>query len=194
MSPRRRQRNATGMLRRMSTEPSPSNHARATLLVVMGVSGCGKTSVGRRVATAQGWAFLEGDTLHPPANVAKMHAGHPLDDDDRRPWLDAIGRWMDDREAAGQSAVIACSALKRCYREHLRRGRPGVLFAWLDVRRAELERRLHQRPAHFMPASLLDSQLATLEPPAADEPAFTVDANHDLDTTVGLVLNKLNTY
>ncbi|HET8555360.1 MAG TPA: gluconokinase [Rhodanobacteraceae bacterium] len=163
----------------------------SVLLVVMGVSGCGKSSVGKCVANRLGWSFLEGDTMHPVANVAKMHVGQPLDDADRRPWLDAIGRWMDARQAAGESAVIACSALKRRYRDRLRRGRPGVCFAWLKTSRAELERRLDRRTNHFMPSSLLDSQLATLEPPAPDEPALTIDANGDLDATVRATLAAL---
>lgn len=161
---------------------------------MMGVSGCGKTSVGQRVAGHLGWPFLEGDALHPPANVARMHAGHPLDDADRAPWLDAIGEWMDARVAAGTSAVIACSALKRRYRDRLRRGRAGVCFALLDVGRPELERRLRDRPGHFMPASLLDSQLATLEPPTPDEPAFIVDANGAIEATVRATLASLRAH
>lgn len=181
------------MLRGMATSvpPSPAAAPRPVLLVVMGVSGCGKTSVGKRVAAALGWPFLEGDALHPVANVAKMHAGHALDDADRSPWLDAIGAWLDARRAAGESAVVACSALKRSYRDRLAHGRPKVCFAWLAVDRAELERRLHARSGHFMPASLLASQLATLEPPANDEPAFTVDANGSLDATVHATLAAL---
>lgn len=158
------------------------------LLVVMGVSGCGKTSIGRRVADHMGWLFLEGDALHPAANVAKMRAGHPLDDADRRPWLDAIGRWLDARQSDRKSAVITCSALKRRYRDHLRRGHPHVSFVWLKVSRAELERRLDRRTNHFMPASLLDSQLATLEPPTPDEPAFVIDADGDIDANVRAML------
>lgn len=161
------------------------------LLVVMGVSGCGKTSIGKRVADHMGWLFLEGDALHPAANVAKMRAGHPLDDTDRRPWLDAIGRWLDARQADDQSAVVTCSALKRRYRDRLRRGHPNVCFAWLKVSRAELECRLELRKDHFMPASLLDSQLATLEPPASDEPAFTIDADGDIEANVRAMLAVL---
>ncbi len=162
-------------------------------LVVMGVSGCGKTSVGERVAERLGWRFLEGDDMHPPANVAKMRSGQPLDDADRDPWLDAIGDWMDARQAAGESSVVACSALKRRYRERLCAGRPGVRFAWLRVGREELRRRLQLRKGHFMTATLLDSQLDTLEPPAADEPAFPVDARGDIDATVAGVLEALTT-
>lgn len=158
------------------------------LLIVMGVSGCGKSSVGRRVASRMDWPFLEGDDLHPSANVAKMHAGLPLDDADRLPWLDAIGDWMDARRAAGGTGVVACSALKRRYRDRLAKHRPGTCFAWLHVDRDELRRRLRHRHGHFMPAALLDSQLATLQIPQADEPAFEVDANATLDTTVARLL------
>lgn len=173
------------------TKP-PRANSDPVMLIMMGVSGCGKSSVGERVADRLGWTFLDGDTLHPAANVAKMHAGTPLDDADRIPWLDAIGDWMDDwietRHTGRQSVVIACSALKRRYRERLARGRPAVCFAWLKVSRAELERRLQQRHGHFMPASLLDSQLATLEPPDSDEPAFTIDADGGIETTVSRTL------
>lgn len=162
-----------------------------TLLIVMGVSGCGKSSVGKRVADQLGWRFLEGDTMHSPANIDKMHAGQPLDDADRRPWLDAIGAWMDARQAAGESSVITCSALKRRYRERLGYDRPGACFAWLQVDRAELERRMRRRPGHFMPASLLYNQLATLEPPGPDEPARGIDANGDIGTTVLATLKAL---
>jgi gluconokinase len=171
-----------------TTRPAPS-----VQLIVMGVSGCGKSTVGKRVAASLGWRFLDGDSLHPPVNVAKMHAGEPLDDADRWPWLKSIGKWMDARAAAGDSAVIACSALKRCYRQYLGDERAGVCFAWLKVTRAELERRLRQRSGHFMAARLLDSQLTTLEPPECDEPASTIDASGDVDDTVHAVLTALKT-
>lgn len=169
----------------------PRLPGNSVLLVMMGVSGCGKSSVGKRVAEHLGWSFLEGDTLHPAANVAKMHAGQPLDDADRRPWLDAIGQWMEAKQAAGESAVVACSALKRRYRDRLRRGLSSVCFVWLKVSRAELERRLDRRTNHFMPSSLLNSQLATLEPPAPDEPALTINADGNLDATVQATLSVL---
>src|SRR5690625_2933348 len=160
-------------------------------VIVMGVSGCGKTHVGRAIADHLGWPFLEGDTLHAASSIAKMRARQPLDDTDRQPWLRAIGDWLDKRQAARESAVVACSALKRRYRDTLRNGHPGVCFVWLQVERAELERRMRQRAAHFMPAALLDSQLATLEPPEADEPVLAVDANGDADTTVQRALDLL---
>jgi gluconokinase len=172
-------------------KPYARPHAAGRRLIVMGVSGCGKSTVGKRVAASMGWRFLDGDSLHPPANVAKMHAGKPLDDADRWPWLKDISEWMDARVAAGESAVIACSALKRCYRDYLGNDRADVCFAWLKVERAELERRLRRRSGHFMAASLLASQLATLEPPECGEPAFTVDAGGDVEATVHSVITAL---
>lgn len=154
----------------------------------MGVSGCGKSSVGKRVADHLGWVFLEGDTLHPQANIDKMHAGHALDDADRRPWLAAIGRWLDARRATGESSIVTCSALKQSYRDQLSRAHPGVGFIWLRVGRKELQRRLHSRTDHFMPPDLLDSQLATLEPTAENEPAFTVDASGSIEDTVRMTI------
>jgi gluconokinase len=149
---------------------------------MMGVAGAGKSTVARGLAQELGWDFAEGDDFHPAANVAKMAAGEPLTDIDRLPWLDGIARWIDQEIASGRSGVIACSALKRAYRDALRR--PQVLFVYLSVPRAELDRRVNRRPGHFMPASLLDSQLAALEPPAADEQALTVHADADPKRTV----------
>lgn len=155
-------------------------------LVVMGVSGAGKSTVATRLARDLGWDFAEGDDLHPAANVAKMAAGEPLTDADRMPWLARIADWIDAEIAAGRHGVITCSALKRSYRDVLRR--PEVLFVYLAVNRAELERRLAGRRGHYMPASLLDSQLDALEPPADGEAALTVDAGaSDPDRTVELI-------
>jgi len=145
---------------------------KATGVVVMGVSGCGKSSLGMALAEAEGWPFLEGDTLHPPANIARMRAGQPLSDADRAPWLAAIADWMAPRLGKGHSVVAACSALRRRYRDRLRQAGP-VRFVYLQVPRGELERRLRDR-VHFMPPSLLDSQLATLEEPGPDEDALTL--------------------
>ena len=139
-------------------------------VVVMGVSGSGKTTVGAALADALGLRFVDGDALHPAANVAKMAAGIPLDDADRAPWLDAVGAVL----AAG-SVVVACSALKRTYRDRLRAAAPDLELVFLDGSRELLASRMAARPGHFMPASLLDSQLATLEPPTADEHPVTVD-------------------
>ncbi len=136
----------------------------------MGVSGSGKTTVGAALADVLGLSFVDGDELHPAANVAKMAAGIPLDDADRAPWLDAVGAVL----AAGP-VVVACSALKRAYRDRLRAAAPALELVFLDGSRELLASRLVARPGHFMPASLLDSQLATLERPSPDERPVTVD-------------------
>ncbi len=133
-------------------------------LVVLGVSGCGKSTVAQGLAERTGRELADADDFHPAANVAKMSAGIPLTDADRGPWLAAIRDWLVDRARAGTSTVIACSALKAAYRDVLREA-GGVVFVFLDVPREELARRLQQREGHFMPASLLDSQLDTLERP-----------------------------
>lgn len=164
-----------------------------TLIVPMGVSGCGKSTLGRALAARLGWTYREGDDFHPPANVAKMRAGTPLDDADRRPWLAAIAAWMDTRIAAGKSAVVTCSALKRAYRDFLRTGRPEVLLVYLRVSRAELERRVTARQHAYMPASLLASQLATLEKPAADEPrVLSIGADGTAAATLDAALRALH--
>jgi gluconokinase len=157
------------------------------MLVVMGVSGSGKSTIARRLADTLGWDFLDGDDLHPPANVARMSAGVPLEDADRWPWLEAIAAWMAHAQASGRSAVVACSALRRVYRDRLRQAAPGVRFVYLQVAHAELARRMRGRQ-HFMPPALLGSQLATLEEPASDEPAWRVDANGTVTETLAQVL------
>ena len=144
-------------------------------VVIMGVSGAGKSTIAGHLADELGWDFAEGDELHPAANVAKMASGEPLTDTDRKPWLEAVAGWIDGEITTGRHGVITCSALKRSYRDVLRR--PEVLFVYLSVPRDELRRRLQRRSGHFMPASLLDSQLRALEPPASDEAAVTVLAS-----------------
>ncbi|HEY4152825.1 MAG TPA: gluconokinase, partial [Pseudolysinimonas sp.] len=141
-------------------------------IVVMGVSGSGKTTVGAALADALGVRFVDGDALHPAANVAKMAAGIPLEDADRAPWLDAIGAVL-----ASGPVVVACSALKRTYRDRLRAAAPMLELVFLDGSRELLASRMTARPGHFMPASLLDSQLATLERPTPDEHAFGADSS-----------------
>ena len=163
----------------------------ARCLVVAGVAGSGKTTLARAVAEQLGWTFLEGDDLHPPANITRMAAGQPLRDEDRRPWLDAIGRRIDAITAAGGDLVVTCSALRRSYREELRRGRSGVEFCLVVAPRAVIAERLRHRTGHFMPASLLDSQLATLELLGPDEPGFVVEATGPLPIVVGAVLSRL---
>jgi len=147
---------------------------RVRHIVVMGVSGVGKTTIAKGISTLTGWTFAEGDAFHPDANVAKMHAGQPLTDDDRWPWLAAIGEWISAEIAEGRSAVITCSALRRAYRDLLREGRPEVEFCHLAAPEDLIGDRLSHRDGHFMPPSLLPSQFATLEPLEADEPGVTV--------------------
>jgi gluconokinase len=142
------------------------------LLVVMGVSGSGKSTVGSALAAELGVPFVDADDLHPVANVEKMASGIPLTDDDRWPWLRLVGERLSGAGTTGM--VVACSALKRAYRDAIRAEAPGVRFVFLDASRALLEARVANRPTHFMPASLLDSQLASLEPLAPDEPGITV--------------------
>ncbi len=139
------------------------------IVVVAGVAGSGKTTVGQLLAARLGWTFADGDSFHPAANVAKMRAGLPLTDDDRRPWFAAIRSWMDDIIASGQAAVLACSALKRRYRDELLAGRDQVAMAFLVISREQDEARLAARTGHFFHEPLLASQFATLEVPL-DEP------------------------
>lgn len=141
----------------------------------MGVSGCGKSTVGRHLSRQLGWEFFDGDDFHPRANVEKMASGRPLDDDDRRPWLEALREQIDTRLADGKPTILACSALKRAYRYALGTERAEVLLVHLDGSRALLARRLASREGHFMPEHLLDSQLATLEAPDPDEAALRLD-------------------
>jgi carbohydrate kinase (thermoresistant glucokinase family) len=146
----------------------------ARVVIVMGVSGAGKSSIAEGLRAALGWAFQEGDLLHPPSNVQKMHAGIALTDEDRAPWLAAIKEWIDRRLDAGQNGLVTCSALKRRYRDFLIAGRPSVRVLYLKAPAEVLEQRVSHRPGHFMPASLLDSQLQTLEEPGPEEQALVV--------------------
>ena len=138
------------------------------ILIVAGVSGSGKTTVGALIAGRLRWRFADADTFHSEANVAKMSEGMPLTDADREPWLRAITAWMDERLTAGESGVITCSALRRAYRDRLLSGRPATMV-FLEASPDVLKERLKTRPGHFFPEKLLNSQLSTLEPPAPDE-------------------------
>lgn len=155
----------------------------------MGVSASGKSTVGKLLAGRLGVAYADGDDFHPRANIDKMHSGKPLNDADRRPWLDAIGRWLHTQGAAG--AVISCSALKRAYRNRLRAAAPGIAFLHLSGGVEELRRRVAGRKNHFMPASLLDSQLDTLEPLASDEPGAAIALTESPRAIVAAFLGAL---
>ncbi|MDQ1128066.1 gluconokinase [Microbacterium sp. SORGH_AS_0888] len=145
----------------------------APVLVFMGVAGTGKSTVAALLAGRLGWPFQEGDDLHPAENVAKMAAGHPLTDEDRWPWLDRVAGWIDDRIAAGEPGIITCSALRRAYRDVLRRD--AVTFVHFTGDQALVRERMSRREGHFMPTALLDSQFAALEPLEQDEQAVLVD-------------------
>jgi len=149
--------------------------AKPVVLVFMGVSGCGKTSVAAILAGRLGWPFEEGDALHPQSNVDKMKAGHPLTDDDRWPWLEKVAEWVEERLDAGGNGLITCSALKRSYRDIINRRGSGVVFVFLSGSRETIAARLAVRHGHFMPPSLLESQFADLEEPTSDEPEIRVD-------------------
>ena len=151
------------------------------IVVVMGVCGCGKSSVGRAIAAELGWTFIEGDDLHPASNREKMSAGTPLTDEDRWPWLDTIAAEARAVDETGGSVVVACSALKRCYRDRIRKAGKGVRFAHLTGDPEIIRERMKQRQDHFMPPTLLDSQLATLEVPGSDEAVIACDISQAVD-------------
>jgi len=152
----------------------PANN-RPMIVVVMGVSGSGKTTVAKLLAETLGWQFQEGDTLHPPENVEKMSAGIPLTDADRLPWLRKIAETIDDWRSRGESGVITCSALKRSYRNIITGDRPDVRLVYLKGSPDLIRQRMAQRHGHFMPSTLLDSQFSTLEEPSPDENPIVVD-------------------
>jgi gluconokinase len=139
------------------------------ILIVAGVAGSGKTTVGKLIAGKLGWQFADGDDFHSQANIAKMRSGRPLSDADRFPWLERIGTWMDGEIAAGRSAVVACSGLARRYREALLAGREAAQIVFLEVSREEAQRRLHRRHGHFFGEQMVTSQFAEYEPPRLDE-------------------------
>jgi ribose 5-phosphate isomerase A len=168
-----------------------SHRGTPPVLVIMGVSGAGKTTVAHELALRLGWAFEEGDTLHPEANIAKMHAGIPLTDADRLPWLERIAGWIDDQRAKKQPGIISCSALKRNYRQIIVGDRPEVRLVYLRGGRHLIEEHLAGRDSHFMPPSLLLSQIDTLEEPDPGEDPLTVDAGRPASQIAGEIIHLL---
>jgi gluconokinase len=161
------------------------------IVIVGGVAGSGKTTIGALLAGRLNWRFADADDFHPAANVTKMHTGVPLTDEDRWPWLRAIAAWMDARIAAGESAVVTCSALKRAYRDLLLDGRPSAWVVFLSVDRARLADRLAIRGGHFFPHELLDSQLAAVELPGPDEHAVVIEEREGPAATVQQIVRWL---
>lgn len=172
----------------MAHDIDPTLHA----LVVMGVSGSGKSTIGEALAKRLGWRFEDGDAFHPPSNVAKMKAGHPLDDGDRRPWLEAIAAEIERVATARDHIIIACSALKRAYRDILVHGRHDTRIVFLDGSEDLIAARLRKRKGHFMPPELLASQFETLETPTIDEHVITVSIDADVDAIVADIVQKLS--
>jgi len=164
-----------------------------TIVVVMGVSGSGKSTIADGLARRLGWELLAGDSFHPPANVQKMHAGTPLTDADRWPWLQAIAAAMDALQLRGHSAVVACSALKRAYRAILLDGRADALLLYARGSKSLIAGRLAGRHNHFMPPALLDSQFATLEEPTPDEHPLVVDIDNPSEAVIEAALRALRT-
>ncbi len=161
------------------------------VVVVMGVSGSGKTTIARELATELGWRVGEGDALHPAANVEKMRHAIPLTDEDRWPWLHAIAEVIDGWRAAGEHGVLTCSALKRAYRDIIIGARPDVALVYLQGSKELIAGRMAARRAHFMPVALLDSQFATLEEPAADEHPIVVGIGQPPGDIVRQIIARL---
>jgi gluconokinase len=162
------------------------------IVMVAGVAGSGKSTIGALLARELGWEFEDGDDLHSAGNIAKMKAGHPLTDEDRRPWLGAVAAWIDQRAATGRSGVIACSALKRSYRDQLLAGRPELRMIFLEViSRDALAARLRGRHGHFFRPELLDSQLAAVEPPLPAERVIVVDDDNPPAEVVREIIQRL---
>jgi ribose 5-phosphate isomerase A len=168
-----------------------SARAHPQILVIMGVSGSGKTTIAKVLAARLGWPFEEGDNLHPGSNIAKMKAGIPLTDADRQPWLVRVAAWIDRQRENGQPGIITCSALKRSYRDIVIGDRPGVRLVYLRGSRAVIAARLAKRKGHFMPASLLESQFATLEEPGSDENPLTVEIGGSSDETADEIIRRI---
>jgi len=181
---------ATNMLKERDSSIS-TPIAEPVVVVFMGVSGCGKTTVAAILAGRLGWRFEEGDGLHPQSNIEKMESGHPLTDEDRKPWLQKVAEWVEERLDAHENGLITCSALKRSYRDVINRRGSGVVFVFLAGSRETIAARLAARHGHFMPSSLLDSQFADLEEPMSDEPAIRVDVGPPSGVIAQRILEKL---
>jgi carbohydrate kinase (thermoresistant glucokinase family) len=175
------------------TEPRPPAATAGVhyALVVMGVSGSGKSTVGALLAKRLGWEMTEGDSLHPPANVEKMHRGIPLNDADRAPWLERIGEQLKAWAAEGRSGVVTCSALKRAYRARILAARPDARFIYLKASEAVIAQRVSARHHEYMPASLLHSQFETLEEPLPGEPVITIDAKDQPELEAQKIIDAL---
>ena len=169
----------------MNTAASPR------VILVMGVTSSGKSTVGQKLGTALGWPFRDADSFHPPENVVKMSSGQPLNDDDRKPWLAAIAAFVDACFRDNTPAIVTCSALKRSYRDVIIGHRDHVRLVHLVGDKALIGARMAQRRNHFMPTSLLDSQFATLEPPQADENPLNIPVDADPDALVATILSQL---
>jgi gluconokinase len=163
-----------------------------TVIVIMGVSGSGKTTVGELLARRLGWEYADADHFHPPANIEKMAAGHPLTDADRAPWLGAIAQWITDHLESGTPGVVSCSALRRRYRDQVMGGHPDVKGVYLDGDRDLIAGRMRVRPGHFFKVEMLDSQFAALERPEPDEHVLSVPITGTPEQTVDLILKELN--
>jgi gluconokinase len=166
-----------------------ASNSNTPVLVIMGVAGSGKSTVAGLLAGRLGWELAEGDDMHPPANIAKMAAGHPLTDEDRRPWLARVAAWILEHTAAHRPGIVTCSALKRSYRDVLRGD--AVIFVYLAASRELIAQRLAARHGHFMSPALLDSQFATLEPPGPDERAITIDVSGSPAESASLIMGAL---
>lgn len=169
----------------------PTQPATPMVLVMMGVSGCGKSTVAALLAGRLGWPLEEGDDLHPASNVEKMAAGHPLTDADRAPWLRKVAAWVEHQLDAGQSGVVTCSALKHSYRDVINRRGSGILFVYLSGDRETIAARLAARQGHYMPARLLDSQFGDLEEPGPDEPSITLNVGPPAAVITQNILDQL---
>jgi gluconokinase len=178
-------------MRNMTGVESKGAAADPVVLVLMGVSSCGKSTIATLLSGRLGWPFEEGDALHPQANVDKMAAGHPLTDEDRRPWLETVAEWIEEQLDVGENGIVTCSALKRSYRDLLNRRASGIVFVYLAGDEQTIAARLAGRHGHFMPASLLPSQFADLEEPGSDEPAIRVDIRPAPDVIAQQIVDEL---